>query len=106
MSGLDDVYTPQVPTPEQVDKAIDGMRRNHPSALERPDYIDGMLGAFAAINLNVRSLVERRPDVVAHPLADLLLQSFSQNLGDNFELYRAVRDTLYPLEGGETGPQS
>lgn len=101
MTGFDETYTPKVPTVEQVDGAIALLREHHANALERPDYIDGMLGALVAINTSVRALAAAHPAITAVPLGDLLLQSFSQNLGDNFELYRAVRDTLYPLDGTE-----
>lgn len=96
--NADTNYTPKVPTPAMVDRAIEQLRNQHPGALDRPDFIVGMLAAFAAIGQNVSHFAATNPLPRTNPLVASVVMSLSHNLGDNFELYRAVRDTLYPLD--------
>lgn len=95
-------YTPRVPTPELVDRAIEHLRVTHPLALERGDFLAGMLAAFAAVGASVSNFGHVSVLARTNPLVAGTVMAFSQNLGDNFELYRAVRDTLYPADDVES----
>jgi len=84
-------YTPKVPTPDMVDKAVELLAIHWPIALERPDFVLGMLAALGGLG-------QRLYDTDVSPGQQAVVTAISQNVGDNFELYRTVRDTLFPAE--------